>query len=85
MVLKAGNIDAGMSKWGAALRLTGIGFYIGGSIVLGVLAGLWLDSKLNTEPILVIVGLFLGLAVAFYGVYRMLLPLTSKRGDKENS
>lgn len=64
---------------GAALRLIGVGFYIGGSILLGVVAGLWLDSKLNTEPILVIVGLFLGLVVAFYGVYRMLLPLISKK------
>jgi len=70
---------------GAAVRLIGVGFYIGGSIVLGVVAGLWLDSKFNTEPILVIIGLFLGLFIAFYGVYRMLLPLISKKQDKENS
>ena len=68
-----------------ALRLVGVGFFIGGSILLGVIAGLWLDSKLNTEPILVIVGLFLGIAVAFYGVYQMLLPLVGKKQDKENS
>ncbi len=64
-----------MHRWEAALRLTGVGFFIGGSIVLGVLGGLWLDSKLSTEPVLVIVGLFLGIVVAFYGVYRMFLPL----------
>ena len=59
--------------------------WAGGSILLGVIAGLWLDSKLNTEPILVIVGLFLGIAVAVYGVYQMLLPLVGKKQDKENS
>lgn len=74
-----------MSKWVAALRLVGVGFFIGGSIVLGVFAGLWLDSKLNTSPILVIVGLVLGIVIAFYGVYQMLLPLIGNKQDKENS
>jgi len=74
-----------MRRWVAALRLVGVGFFVGGSIVLGVLAGLWLDNKLNSEPIWVIVGLFLGLVIAFYGVYRMLLPFLSNKQDKENS
>ncbi len=74
-----------MSKWVAALRLVGVGFFIGGSIVLGVFAGLWLDSKLNTSPILVIVGLALGIVIAFYGVYQMLLPLIGNKQGKENS
>ena len=74
-----------MSKWVAALRLVGVGFFIGGSIVLGVFAGLWLDSKLNTSPILVIVGLILGIVIAFYGVYQMLLPLIGNEQGKENS
>ena len=85
MLLRVVNIEASMVRWVAALRLTGVGFFIGGSIVLGVFAGLWLDSRLNTSPILVIVGLFLGIVIAFYGVYRMLLPLISKKQDKENS
>ncbi len=74
-----------MSRWGAALRLTGVGFFIGGAIVLGAFVGLWLDSRLNTEPVLVIVGLILGIIVAFYGVYRMLLPFISNQRDKGNS
>ena len=71
-----------MSRWEAAARLTGVGFYVGGSIVLGVVAGRWLDSKLNTDHILVIVGLILGIVIAFYGVYRMLLPNLIKRRNK---
>lgn len=74
-----------MSRWVAALRLVGVGFFIGGSIMLGVVVGLWLDSKLNTSPILVIVGLVLGIVVAFLGVYQMLLPLIGNKQNKESS
>lgn len=73
-----------MSKSIAALRLTGVGFFIGGSIALGVFAGLWADSKFDTN-FLWLVGLILGLVVAFYGVYQMLLPLVHGKQDKENS
>ena len=70
-----------MGRWYAVLRLIGVGFYIGGSIVLGVVFGLWLDSRLDSS-IWVIVGLFLGLLIAFWGVYRMLLPLISSKREK---
>jgi len=73
-----------VSKLIAALRLTGVGFFIGGSIALGVFAGLWADSKFDTK-FLWLVGLILGLVVAFYGVYQMLLPLVRDKQDKENS
>jgi len=72
-----------MNKWVEALRLVGVGFFVGVSIVLGVAVGLWLDSKLDTSPALVITGLILGVVVAFYGVYQMLLPLIGKKRDKE--
>ncbi|MBI2870008.1 MAG: AtpZ/AtpI family protein [Chloroflexi bacterium] len=68
-----------MSKWEAALRLTGVGFFIGLCIVLGTLGGLWLDKVLGTSPLLVIAGLLVGIFLAFYGVYRMLLPLLNQR------
>ena len=68
-----------MDRWVAALRLVGVGFFIGGSILGGVYAGLWLDSRFKTEPILVIVGLLFGITVAVYGVYRMLLPLLGNK------
>jgi hypothetical protein len=67
-----------------ALRLTGVGFFIGGSIALGVFGGLWLGDKLNIR-LLWLAGLILGLVVAFYGVYQMLLPLLRGKQDKENS
>ena len=84
MLFEVEDVEVGMSRWVAAMRLVGVGFFIGISIVLGVLIGRWLDSKFGTEPILVVVGLILGLVVAFYGVFRMLVPLLSNKGDKEN-
>jgi ATP synthase protein I len=74
-----------MGRWGLALRLIGVGWFIAISILLGVWGGLWLDGKLGTAPIMVIAGLILGLVVAFYGVYRMLLPLMRSKRDKENN
>ncbi len=85
MLLTVRDIEVSMNRWGVALRLSGVGFFIGGSILLGVLAGFWLDSKLNTSPVLVLAGLFLGLIVAFYGVYQMVLPLMGNKQNKENS
>ena len=65
------------------MRLVGVGWYIALCIVLGVWGGSWLDIWLNTKPFLVIVGLLIGIAVAFYGVYRMLVPTMSNKQDKE--
>lgn len=72
----------GMSRWGTASKVVGVGWYIGICIVLGVWGGLWLDSKLNTQPILLIVGLILGIIIAFYGVYRMILPIINHKQNK---
>ena len=67
-----------------ALRLTGVGFFIGGCVVLGVVAGRWLDNMLNMN-LFWIIGLLLGIVVAFYGVYRMLLPFMDNKGNRGNS
>ncbi len=63
-----------MKRWEAAFRLVGLGWYVGICIFLGVMGGLWLDNKLNSKPVFVIIGLLVGIIVAFYGVYKMILP-----------
>jgi F0F1-type ATP synthase assembly protein I len=73
-----------MSRWVAALRLTGVGFYIGGCILLGPVGGNWLDGKLNTRPVFLLVGLVLGIILAVFGVYQMLRPLLDNQSGKEN-
>lgn len=72
----------------AALRLVGVGFFIGGAIVAGVMGGLWLDGHFNTSPIFTLVGLFVGLLVAGIGVYQMVLPLlnnSNRDNDKKEN
>jgi F0F1-type ATP synthase assembly protein I len=72
-----------VEKWAQAIRLIGIGFYIGICIVVGVLGGNWLDQKFNARPIFLLVGVVLALILIFWGVYQMLLPLISDKRDKK--
>jgi len=65
-----------------AARLIGIGWYIGISIAGGIIGGVWLDRKLETSIIFTLVGLFLGLGVAFLGTYRMISPLIKEQQGK---
>ncbi|NOQ43539.1 MAG: hypothetical protein GQ560_03650 [Dehalococcoidia bacterium] len=71
-----------MNRWEAAFRFTGVGFYIGACIVGGVYLGVWLDKKVDISPLFTLLGLGLGLFLAFYGTYRMLLPAIGNRKDK---
>ncbi len=73
-----------MDKRLAAFQLIGVGFFIAISIAGGALLGLWLDDKLGTSPWLVLIGLFLGLFTAGYGVYTMLLPLLNRKNSPKN-
>jgi uncharacterized membrane protein YqgA involved in biofilm formation len=75
-------------RWAGAIRLIGIGWYIAACILLGALGGRWIGQKLDgrsSETILTIVGLFLGLIVAFLGVYRMVKSTLTNDKDKGNS
>ena len=74
-----------MRRWQAALSIIGIGWFIGLSILMGLLGGLWLDDLLNTQPFFIIIGLFFGFIIAIYGVYRMLSPLIKNKSDKEDT
>ena len=71
-----------MENWVLAARFIGIGWYIGISIVGGILGGLWLDRKFGYSIIFTLVGLFLGLVVAAFGTYRMIVPLIKEQEDK---
>jgi len=72
-----------MRRWQAALRFIGVGWYVGLSILGGVLAGLWMDDRFNTRPLFVIIGLLLGMAVAVYGVYKMLALIRNDKNKQE--
>ena len=57
---------------GESLALMGqLGFVIVIPIVLGAILGSFLDGKFHTSPILILVGLLLGLISGIFGAYRL--------------
>jgi F0F1-type ATP synthase assembly protein I len=56
----------------SAGSLAGIGVQLLISILLFLYLGQWLDRKLGTEPLLLVVGVFVGAAIGIYNMYLML-------------
>lgn len=52
-------------------RLLGLGWYVALCLVVGILGGLWLDRQSGLSPLFLLLGLTLGLVVAFVGIFRM--------------
>jgi len=69
-----------------ALQLIGMGWYVAVCIIGGLLGGVWLDRKLDVLPVFTLAGVVLGTVMAFYGIYKMVLPLLNNvQGiDKQN-
>lgn len=42
-----------------------------GSILIGIFFGRWLDGKIGTEPLFLIIGLLIGLAAGVYAMLRL--------------
>ena len=70
--------------WLPMLSLMGMGFYIAIAIILGIWGGHWLDGKMNTGPLWLIIGLILGIAVAALGVYNMIKPFMEEAKKTDN-
>jgi len=62
------------------LSASSVGLELGLSVVIGVLIGMWLDSRLGTTPWLMLLWLGVGLAAGFRGVLRAV-----RRADREAS
>lgn len=60
-------------------RISGIGWYVAGSIGAGVGAGWLLDRQFGTEPVILLIGLLLGVVAAFAGMIRLLSAFGSQR------
>jgi hypothetical protein len=63
-----------------------MGWYVAVCIIGGLLGGVWLDRKLDMLPVFTLAGVVLGTVMAFYGIYKMVLPLLNNvQGiDKQN-
>ena len=77
------NKSKNKNIWVDTLKFLGIGWYIACAIVLGAGGGMLLDKWLGTS-IFVLIGLLLGLVVAFWGVYRMIAPMLQEFNGEDN-
>ena len=64
------RLDRGGSAYGAAGKYAGLGLQFAASILVFLFAGQWLDGKLGTKPLFLIVGVFVGAGAAFYSIYK---------------
>jgi hypothetical protein len=60
--------------------MTGILSQLVGSILIGIFGGKWIDGKLETFPLFLIIGLLLGLATGIYAMIRLVQQFFS--GDQ---
>jgi ATP synthase protein I len=57
-----------------------LGFTIVAAVGLGVLGGLWLDNRLGTKPVFLLIGIVFGLLSAAYVIWDL---MNFKRGPGE--
>jgi F0F1-type ATP synthase assembly protein I len=64
-----------LTRFPSAVKLLGIGWYFAVSIVGGAAGGMLLDGWLDTRPLFTLLGLFSGLALAFFGGLTFLMQV----------
>ena len=79
MINRSHKSDTVYKGVGAYLDL---GFRFALAIVITTGGGYWLDSKLNTGPLFLIIGLLLGATSGFVTIYRAVYSDTEKDSHK---
>jgi len=64
-----------LTRMPRALSLLSIGWFFALCIVGGIAGGLLLDDLADTKPIFALIGLVLGLGLAFWGGFRLLMQV----------
>ncbi len=68
-----GDRGRGMQFLATAAWFVGMGWVIAIAIVLGIVAGNWLDGRTGRHPLFLLLGLLLGLALGLFSAGRMLM------------
>lgn len=74
----------GPNVWVGVGRYMGHGLTFAFSTLLFLLAGWWLDVRLGTAPLLLILGAFVGGAAGFYNLYYHLVVEPRQPEDEED-
>ena len=62
-----------MKKWEALSEGLQLSWVLLFSLLIPLLAGIWLDKKLGTAPLFILIGMVLGILAATVGVARMVM------------
>ena len=68
-----------ISEMKDAMNLLGIGFFLAISIVGGMGLGYWLDNMWDTKPLVMLIGLFVGIIIGIFGTYQTIAPIMKKK------
>lgn len=59
------------------------GLTLAGSVLAGFFLGRWLDGKLGTTPLFLLIGIFWALAGSFYSLFLQVKKLQQSEEDRE--
>ncbi len=75
--------DSDGEKRGAIGPYMDLGLQLAIAVILGCALGYWIDSKLHSSPLFLLIGVLMGGAAGFISIYRAVYPVRkSKRSDK---
>ena len=74
--------DSDTTSIGAAAKYAGLGFQLVASILLFLYAGRWVDRRIGTEPLFLLLGVFTGLAASIYSMYRSLMADQRREAER---
>lgn len=64
-----------MKRWGLLSQAMQLSWTLLFSLLLPLLGGIWLDRRLDTSPLFVLIGALLGILAATVGVARMVIRM----------
>ncbi|HDL18885.1 MAG TPA: AtpZ/AtpI family protein [Bacteroidetes bacterium] len=74
-------------KWQQSIRQIGpyfdLGLRLTVAMVFGLFGGLWLDRKIHTIPLFLIIGIFAGALSGFWSIYKTIYMKNKTKDDRD--